>query len=499
LRVSQNNLKQIGLAFHNYHDEHGHFPPAAIRSKDGRPLLSWRVAILPYLEKNDLYKQFDLDEPWDSDHNARLLPLMPSVYQSPGRSDGFATRYEGIVGAKTPFDPAHPNGTTLGQILDGTSNTVLVVEAARPVPWTKPEDISFDYEAVSKDPGKLLRPGVSPLGGAFDMAFNALFVDGSVRLLFKTMTPRVLLALVTADGGEVIASDAQRADGLGAGSELKDLQADVKAKRDALAAAEERLRSVQRLLGQGYPNQQGQQGNQQHRGSPQPQFGWPQGGQKGQSAQDQPSQPQRQGQTQQSGAKPGQSQGEPQQGQGGQPQNPQGNKPNSGQGIQGQAEQSKGPHRIAPGDVLQIEVLEALPARPLAGLRRVRNDGTISLGYYGDLEVAGLTRKEVKENLVRHMQKYIADDALGLEVEDEDGKPIRVPPADTDRVWVDDDPFGELQAGQSGRREPGSGAEQDRRIRALERKLDQILQQLPPQRADQQRGRDARKSIERPR
>src|SRR5262245_56693586 len=75
-----NNLKQIGVAMHTYHDKHRSFPAAAIYGKDGKALLSWRVALLPYLGLEALYKEFKLDEPWDSAHNKRLLEKMPAVY-----------------------------------------------------------------------------------------------------------------------------------------------------------------------------------------------------------------------------------------------------------------------------------------------------------------------------------------------------------------------------------------------------------------------------------
>jgi RNA polymerase sigma factor (sigma-70 family) len=99
------NLKRIGLALVNYQSAEGHFPPAAITGKDGKPLLSWRVAILPYLDDYDgrtregLLKAFRLDEPWDSPHNKKLLAQMPAVFASPaaGRPEPFTTAYRGFV------------------------------------------------------------------------------------------------------------------------------------------------------------------------------------------------------------------------------------------------------------------------------------------------------------------------------------------------------------------------------------------------------------------
>jgi hypothetical protein len=73
-------IRQIGIAIHNYENDHGHLPQPAIYSKDGQPLLSWRVALLPYLEEQELYNQFHLDEPWDSPHNIQLLARRPDLY-----------------------------------------------------------------------------------------------------------------------------------------------------------------------------------------------------------------------------------------------------------------------------------------------------------------------------------------------------------------------------------------------------------------------------------
>ena len=78
---SSNNLKQIGLGMHNYHDQNNKLPPPYLKTKDGKPGLSWRV-ILPYIEQDFLYRQFKLDEPWDSPKNLALLNQMPQTYAS---------------------------------------------------------------------------------------------------------------------------------------------------------------------------------------------------------------------------------------------------------------------------------------------------------------------------------------------------------------------------------------------------------------------------------
>jgi prepilin-type processing-associated H-X9-DG protein len=191
-----NNLKQIGLGMHNFHDEKGHFPTAAITDEDGKPLLSWRVAILPYIDQGVLYSQFKLDEPWDSPHNQALLSLMPAAYKCPSDPtlDGtFTTTYQAIAGPGAMFDGNQTIG--IAQVTDGTSNTLMVAESSVPVPWTQPDDLPH-------------APGTPwPFGSKHPGGFNALFVDGSVRFIKSTIAPAVLGALVTRAGQEVVSSD----------------------------------------------------------------------------------------------------------------------------------------------------------------------------------------------------------------------------------------------------------------------------------------------------
>src|SRR5260370_37344826 len=102
---SSNNLKQIGLAMHNYEGVYRTIPPSAICDKNGKPLLSWRVAILPYIEQDNLYRQFNLDEPWDSENNKKLIPLMPRTYASPlAPTEEGKTYYKVFGGGGANFD-----------------------------------------------------------------------------------------------------------------------------------------------------------------------------------------------------------------------------------------------------------------------------------------------------------------------------------------------------------------------------------------------------------
>jgi prepilin-type processing-associated H-X9-DG protein len=188
-----NNLKQIGLAMHFHADAHKGFPAAAICDANGKPLLSWRVAILPYIEQEPLYKQFKLDEPWDSAHNRKLIPLMPPTYASPvAPPKPGETHYQSLVGGGAILEMNKK--TRFADITDGTSNTLLVVETAESVPWTKPADIAYD-------PEQPLPRLATFIGGRMS---NALFADGSVRLLIADTPEGVLRAMITRAGGEVV-------------------------------------------------------------------------------------------------------------------------------------------------------------------------------------------------------------------------------------------------------------------------------------------------------
>ncbi len=202
---SVNNLKQIGLAMHNFHSTNNRFP-APIRDKNGKPLLSWRVAILPFLEQQALFNEFHLDEPWDSPHNRELVERMPQVYAVPGaKSEVGETFYRGFSGKHTLFDPAKKQGVAIQEVTDGTSNTIGVVEAREAAPWTKPDsDIAVDTESLKPEVMGAVLP---QLGGQFPNGFNALFLDGSVRFIKDTINPVTLRALLTRDAGEVVSSD----------------------------------------------------------------------------------------------------------------------------------------------------------------------------------------------------------------------------------------------------------------------------------------------------
>jgi Protein of unknown function (DUF1559) len=193
LTKARDNLQQIALAFHNYHDTYGHLPVNEL-SKDKKSLLSWRVQILPFIEQDHLYKQFKLDEPWDSDNNKKLIDKIPDLYVPVrGRADKGMTFYQVFGGKHGLFKPGEKPG--LATIPDGTSNTFMIAEAAKPVIWTKPDDMVFD----GKD--------VPALGGMFEGKFHAAMGDGSIRRFRKGVEASTLKALIDPADGMVLPED----------------------------------------------------------------------------------------------------------------------------------------------------------------------------------------------------------------------------------------------------------------------------------------------------
>jgi len=194
------NLKRIGLAMHNYHQAHKAFPRQANVDHTGKPLLSWRVQILPFLGQQELYNQFHLDEPWDSEHNKDLISKMPAVFACPSGNHEAGqgkTCYVVPHGERTIL--SGKQGGKLQDILDGTSRTIMVAEVGDDISviWTRPDDWQIG-ETVD----------LKPLLGHHPGGTNILFADGSVRFVKETIPQALLKALLTRDGGELISPDA---------------------------------------------------------------------------------------------------------------------------------------------------------------------------------------------------------------------------------------------------------------------------------------------------
>lgn len=194
---SSNCLKQILLALQNYHEVYGRLPPAIVRDKDGHPLYSWRVAILPFIEESSLWKQFHLDEPWDSPHNSALIETVPRAY-NPSYSDYSPgmTRYQVLVGPGTPFEEGK---VTFAEFTKDRRSNLLVVEAEEPVLWSKPCDLAFDPN------GPLPRLYMRHLDTVDFLCLHlwqydgalAGYADGSVRFLPATTDEQELRAMIS--------------------------------------------------------------------------------------------------------------------------------------------------------------------------------------------------------------------------------------------------------------------------------------------------------------
>ncbi len=194
-------LRQILIAMHNYHDTYGEFPPAnRHRDSEGKLGLSWRVHLLPFLGESDLHREFRLDEPWDSEHNQELLTRMPEIYSRSSRI--LDTEDRPAPGYTTLLAPAGEDAVfggetshSLGHIVDGTSNTVVLVEVMpeRAVPWTAPQD--FVYDPDNPLDGILIHP---------DERWMAGMADGSLQWFRSGASARTILHLFQKSDGHPI-------------------------------------------------------------------------------------------------------------------------------------------------------------------------------------------------------------------------------------------------------------------------------------------------------
>lgn len=206
---SANNLKHISLALQNYHEVYGEFPPAYIADKNGKPMHSWRVLILPFLLNRNLYDKYHFEEPWDGPRNRQLLDeIQGDVYQCPGdpRETDHSrtwTSYVAVLGPRTMWPGAR--GRKVSEIADGAANTVMVVEdQSHQIAWMEPRDLEFEE-------AQRLFASADPQAAVFHRSENFFFVfrwgrlvacaDGSVHFVEHGVKPEDWFSLLTVDDG----------------------------------------------------------------------------------------------------------------------------------------------------------------------------------------------------------------------------------------------------------------------------------------------------------
>jgi hypothetical protein len=194
---SANNLHQIGIALHNYHDVWNTFPPAHLCDASGKPVHSWRVLISPFVQKSSFYDRYNFAEPWNGPNNRQLENMLRWCWRAPGDpKNSVLTSYVAIVGPGTPWPDSQ--STNLTNISDGTSNTVLIVEISHSdIHWMEPRDLPIEELEAWLDPKHKPRLGGEIEGGL------VVYADGSVHFIPRTATIKEWRALLTPAGNDL--------------------------------------------------------------------------------------------------------------------------------------------------------------------------------------------------------------------------------------------------------------------------------------------------------
>ena len=202
--MTMNNMKQIGISWHAYHDTYKQFPGPGLRFVNGQPEMplqpglgslqvqNWRVQILPYMEQQPLYMRFKLERPWDEEPNKGLIALMPRVYDFEARPQpATQTLFQSTEGLGGFLERGKRK--SMASVTDGTSNTFMFLEGETSVVWTEPKDIHIDPQ----------QPLALPA-----MEFLAGMADGSVRFVDRRrVDDRTLRNLINPQDGQVINFD----------------------------------------------------------------------------------------------------------------------------------------------------------------------------------------------------------------------------------------------------------------------------------------------------
>ena len=204
---TRNHLQQIGLAMHNYHDVHTMFPPDGIYDADDKPYHGWQVMLLPYLDESTVYSQLDFNVPWDDPVNRHVYATEIEVMYSQDNPDrqfvgGYAIGHfsanSGLYQiSQGQNGPMHTHVARMRDIVDGSSNTLMAGEVSAGYrPWGEPGN--------TRDPNSGLQGGPNQFGRKDGTGATFLMSDGSVRFISSAVTPEVLKAISTRDGGEAI-------------------------------------------------------------------------------------------------------------------------------------------------------------------------------------------------------------------------------------------------------------------------------------------------------
>jgi hypothetical protein len=202
------NLKQIAVALYNYHEAYGTFPPAHVADENGRPTHSWRVLILPFIEQQALYDQYDFREPWNGPNNRQLATVRVPLYGCPEEDPlSTSTSYVAVLGPETVWPGSQ--STKVSDVVDGTANTLMVVEVANSgIHWMEPRDLELSSMAFRVNPRQ--GRGISSYhphdkwGRPAHLSANVVLVDGTAHALWNTISPPQLRALLTIAGHEPV-------------------------------------------------------------------------------------------------------------------------------------------------------------------------------------------------------------------------------------------------------------------------------------------------------
>ena len=199
-RQCLNNLRAIGTGILGYEADHGHFPPPYIADEAGKPMHSWRVLILPYVGGKAVYNQYNFDEPWNSPSNAKLLSAVPALYQHAEHS-GAMCHYSAIVGGNSIWEPT--TRISWNELSDGASRTLLVCESPRPVPWTKPQDLTPNEFLAAIQKNRRFGHDVFEqfFTGSATRMFGVCFSDGHVETFTTKLDPVAFRNVVSINDG----------------------------------------------------------------------------------------------------------------------------------------------------------------------------------------------------------------------------------------------------------------------------------------------------------